>query len=141
MPGPEGKLMMVIPIVVIATLIFSLIESLLVLPAHLSHIKSDRVDSIPLLGTLQEKFSLGLETFVERVYRPFLETILIWRYSTLVGFISVFLMVLGLMASGWLKIDFFSTIEADVASANITFSPNATPEVVRTGIDRVENAV
>ena len=37
LPGPEGKLMQAIPIVVIATLIFSLIESLYILPAHLSH--------------------------------------------------------------------------------------------------------
>lgn len=141
MPGPEGKLMMAIPIVVIATLMFSLVESLLVLPAHVSHMKSDEHDKLPVIGSMQRKFSDGMEYFVRVIYRPFLERILVWRYSALMGFIALFISVMGLMASGWLKIDFFSTIEADVATANITFSQNATPEVVQSGLERVEAAV
>ena len=37
-PGPSGKLMRSIPIVVIAILAISLVESLLILPRHLSHL-------------------------------------------------------------------------------------------------------
>jgi multidrug efflux pump subunit AcrB/ribosome modulation factor len=36
LPGPEGKLMQAIPIIVICILIFSLLESIYILPAHLS---------------------------------------------------------------------------------------------------------
>ncbi|RLT97973.1 efflux RND transporter permease subunit [Ketobacter sp.] len=140
LPGPEGKLMKVIPIVVICTLMFSLIESLLVLPSHVSGISSDEFDRIPVIGYIQKKFSLGLERFVEKVYSPFLETCLRWRYTTLFGFISILLVALSLMASGWLKVVFFSTIEADTASATISFAQNTTPEAVRDGIKRVERA-
>ncbi|MEE2731819.1 MAG: efflux RND transporter permease subunit [Pseudomonadota bacterium] len=140
LPGPEGKLMKVIPIVVICTLIFSLIESLLVLPSHVSGISSDEFDRIPVIGYIQKKFSLGLERFVDKVYSPFLETCLRWRYTTLFGFISILIVALSLMASGWLKVVFFSTIEADTASATISFAQNTTPEAVRDGIKRVERA-
>ena len=139
LPGPEGKLMRVIPIVVIATLVFSLIESLLVLPAHLSHIKTAEVDNIPGLRFVQTKFSLGLESFIHKIYRPFLEVILRWRYTAIVGFVGAMFVVLTLMASGWLRVVFFSNIEADTASADISFSQNASPDVVRSGIERLED--
>ncbi|MBA54642.1 MAG: RND transporter [Pseudomonadales bacterium] len=140
LPGPEGKLMKVIPIVVICTLIFSLIESLLVLPSHVSGISSDEFDRFPVIGFIQKKFSVGLEKFVDNIYSPFLELCLRWRYTTLFGFIAILIVALSLMASGWLKVVFFSTIEADTASATISFAQNTTPEAVRDGIKRVERA-
>ena len=141
MPGPEGKLMSVIPIVVIATLIFSLLESLLVLPAHLSGSKNNKIDQIPGLSFVQRKFSNGLEKFIDGVYRPFLEQVLNWRYTALFGFIAVLLVAFGFLASGWLKIVFFSTIESDTITAQISFSQNARPEVVRGGIKTLENRI
>lgn len=140
LPGPEGKLMKVIPIVVICTLVFSLIESLLVLPSHVSGISSDEFDRFPVIGAVQRKFSTGLELFVDKIYGPLLELCLRWRYTTLFGFISVLIIALSLMASGWLKVVFFSTIEADTASASISFAQNTTPTAVRAGIKRVERA-
>lgn len=41
-PGNRGKFMYVIPVVVILVLVFSLIESFFILPAHLSHLRSPR---------------------------------------------------------------------------------------------------
>lgn len=140
LPGPEGKLMKVIPIVVICTLVFSLIESLLVLPSHVSGISNDDFDRIPVLGRIQKGFSLGMESFVNRIYSPFLELCLRWRYTTLFGFIGILLIALSVMMSGWLKVVFFSTIEADTASATVSFAQNATPETVRDGIKQIEGA-
>ena len=149
MPGPEGKLMKVIPIVVIATLMFSLLESLLVLPAHLSllvlpaHLsgsKGDDIDNIPLLGTLQRKFSFGLERFIDTVYRPFLDKCITWRYTSLFTFVAILIVAFSLMASGWLKLVFFSTIEGDTATAKVSFAQAAPPHVVRDGIKKIERA-
>ncbi len=140
LPGPEGKLMKVIPIVVICTLIFSLIESLLVLPSHVSGISSDEFDRIPVIGPVQRVFSTGMEKFVKNVYSPFLELCLRWRYTTLFGFVGMLVIAGSLMASGWLKVVFFSTIEADTASASVSFAQNAAPQVVRDGIKSIERA-
>ena len=41
-PGSMGKIMRTIPLIVIPCLVFSLIESLLILPAHLSHQKHEK---------------------------------------------------------------------------------------------------
>ena len=139
LPGPEGKLMRVIPIVVICTLIFSLIESLLVLPAHLSHIKTGDVDNVPGLKFIQAKFSFGLERFIDKVYSPFLELILRWRYAAITGFVGAIFVVMTLMGAGWLKVVFFSSIEGDTASADVSFSQNAAPELVHSGINRLED--
>lgn len=141
LPGPEGKLMKVIPIVVIATLTFSLIESLLVLPSHVSGIKSGDFDRMPGLRQVQMRFSLGLERFIDKVYRPFLELVLRWRYTAIIGFVGAMFIVLTLMISGWIKIVFFSSIEADSASADITFSQNAPADVVRSGVQRLEEVI
>ena len=55
-PGPSGKLMRSIPIVVIAILCISLVESLLILPRHLSH--------LPPLGT---RAATGIGRWLSRV--------------------------------------------------------------------------
>ncbi len=55
-PGPSGKLMRSIPIVVIAILCISLVESLLILPRHLSH--------LPPLGT---RAATGIDRWLSRV--------------------------------------------------------------------------
>ena len=79
-PGMMGKMFRVIPLVVIPCLLFSLIESLNILPAHLSHIPK-RVRPGPW-RRLQSLFSTGLKRFVRRVYCPVLEAALRWRYLT-----------------------------------------------------------
>ena len=76
-PGMMGKVFRVIPFVVIPCLLFSLVESLGILPAHLSH--------IPRRGRpgpwrrFQGLFSTALKLFVGRVYAPLLEIALRWR--------------------------------------------------------------
>jgi len=62
-----------LPIIVIPVLLMSLIESKLVLPAHMSHIKLRKHDeSMSWLGRTQKSISRGLENFVIRFYKPFL---------------------------------------------------------------------
>ncbi|PCJ30188.1 MAG: RND transporter [Moraxellaceae bacterium] len=138
MPGPEGKLIKVIPIVVIATLIFSLLESLLILPAHLSGTNSNEINKAPIIGKLQTRFSLGLERFVRNVYKPFLEKCLSWRYLSMLTFVAIFIVACSLLASGWLKVVFYSTIEGDTARANVTFAQATSEDSVRRGIKKLE---
>ena len=140
LPGPEGKLMRVIPIVVILVLLFSLAESLLCLPAHVSGMSNDRFDKIPLLGALQRGFSNFLDRFLVSTYSPFLELCLRWRYTVLFTFISALLICFALMGAGWVKVVFFSTIEGDTASATVTFAQNTPQETVRSGILKLEQA-
>lgn len=140
LPGPEGKLMMSIPIVVILVLLFSLAESLLCLPAHVSSVSTERFDRLPVLGFVQQRFSAFLDYFLATYYSPFLELCLHWRYTVLFSFISVLLICFAMMATGWVKVMFFSVIEGDTASATISFAQNSPPETVRAGILKLEQA-
>ena len=67
-PGMMGKVLRVIPLVVIPCLLFSLLESLNILPAHLSHIPR-RVRRGPW-RRLQSRFANGPKRFAQRVYCP-----------------------------------------------------------------------
>lgn len=140
LPGPEGKLMYVIPVVVISILLFSLIESLLILPAHLSGIKDVRETAGGLFGVVQAKFSNGLESFIENRYRPLLEKCLQWRYSVVSIFLALFLICVAIMGGGWVKMVFFSSIEADLVYANVAFAKGTKMEVTEQAVKKVEEA-
>ena len=83
-----GKIMGIIPVVVISCLIFSYLESKLVLPAHLAHIKHrDLAKSTNPWHTFQNKFNQGLNWFINKTYIPVLNKALEWRALTLaIGF-------------------------------------------------------
>ncbi len=126
--GVTGKFMRVIPLIVIPCLIFSLVESLLILPAHLSHGKDKKkTDKKPGLWTrFQSFFSDGLERFVKKVYSPFLGVALRWRYVTLATGLTTLILTIGVVQGGWIQFFFFPEVEADYISTAVTM-PQGTP--------------
>jgi multidrug efflux pump subunit AcrB len=99
--GTGGSLYKNIPMVVIPVLFFSLIESKLILPAHLKHCThlADATSKQNIFSRFQRFFADGLERFVLKYYRPILNWSLINRYistSIFIGFLLIFLaLVLG----------------------------------------------
>lgn len=138
LPGSDGKLMSAIPIVVIGTLFFSLVESLLILPSHLTHSPTEEKRTI--ISGLQNKFSSFLDACIERGYRPMLNRTLIWRYTALSSFFMVFFISTAIIAGGWISIHFFSSIEADLALGRLGFPQGTSIEVTRDALKRIENA-
>jgi len=131
-PGNTGKIMRVIPLVVISALVFSLIESKTALPAHLKHITDKEVPSHGLRGfwrRFQNRVDAGLRWWIERVYQPVLEFALRWRYATITTFVAVLLLTLGLVGSGRIKFTFFPTVEGENVAAYLTM-PLGTPSEV-----------
>ena len=123
-PGMIGKIFRVIPLVVIPCLLFSLVESLNILPAHLSHIPKT-VRQGPW-RRFQSRFANGLKRFVRGVYCPILETALRWRYLTASIGVGTMIVTLGMVLSGRPAFQFFPSIEADVMAASVTM-PQGTP--------------
>ena len=140
LPGPEGKLMYVVPLVVISTLVFSLLESLLILPAHLSVIKPRKSDGGGVFGRFQLKFESALEYVIREWYQPFLERALHWRYAVGALFFALFILSSGLLSGGWIKTVMFSEIEADISVANVAFAQGSTAEVTKAAIQKIERA-
>ena len=74
-----------IPLVVIPVLIFSLIESKLILPSHMSSIKPRDENNIQGLARVQQNFSRGFEKSIIKVYRPFLDLCISNKTITIVS--------------------------------------------------------
>jgi multidrug efflux pump subunit AcrB len=118
--GIRGKIFAHIPLVVIPVLLFSLIESKFVLPSHLQYMKLRSAESKPnILIRLQQKISRSLEHFIDRVFNPFLNIALNWRYLTLVIFISILILTVALVISGRFKYTFFPRIQSEIITANL----------------------
>ncbi len=135
-PGMMGKIFRVIPLIVIPCLLFSLVESLMILPAHLSRIPKPKRPG--LWRRFQGQFANGLKLAIERVYRPFLETALQWRYLTVAVGGAAMILTIGMVLSGRPGFHFFPSIEADFMSATVTM-PQGTPvDVTSEAVAKIE---
>ena len=140
LPGSEGKLWMVIPMVVITTLLFSLVECLLILPAHLSGIKETKIKNPGFFSRIQLGFAEGLERFIRQVYRPTLAWALRWRYATVATFLAVFMIFTALVGAGWLRTAFFPMVDGDMAVASVSFAEGTPVHITEAAVDRIEQA-
>lgn len=140
--GVSGKIWRNIPLIVIPTLLFSLLQSKLILPAHLACLRpSDPQRKLGPILRLQHRISRGLETFVERLYRPTLRVALHSRYLTLLIFVALFGVTVSFVVNGHIKSQFFPEVEAEIISAKLTL-PNGVPfETTTASILQIEAAV
>ncbi|MCP3914111.1 MAG: efflux RND transporter permease subunit [bacterium] len=140
--GFTGRIWRVIPMVVIPTLLFSLVESQLILPAHLVHLKMGARGKglVGVWQRFQSRIADGLEAFIGRVYRPTLGLALRARYVTLGLAIACVVLTAGLAAGGFIQFRFFPKLPADDVSCQVTM-PLGTPSVVTAAaVERVEAA-
>ncbi|MBT8077936.1 MAG: efflux RND transporter permease subunit [Gammaproteobacteria bacterium] len=125
--GRLGTWFSPIPLVVIPVLLFSLVESKLILPAHLAHVKL-RKDKPNARGfaAWQRRFADGFEEKILRHYQPFLDFTLRHRQSTLAAFTGVLLVMIMLVSSGWTRFVFFPSVDSETATATLVM-PVGTP--------------
>lgn len=152
--GMMGRFMAPAAIVVIAVLTFSLIESLLVLPAHLTTVGNVRRHGEALpeelrraggLGARAQRFKHGvserLEWFVQTVYRRHLRWALDHRALVMAIATAVMLITLGFVGGGHLKFVFMPRIEADNVNATLTLPQGATLDDALAAVHRLEGAL
>ena len=141
LPGPEGKMMQAIPIVVIATLIFSVIESFLILPAHLSHAQKVNVKKEPsTLEKIQSKFDGALQSFMRTIYLPSLRGALQAKGIIILIFSITFTLMLVMMLTGWIKSSLFTPVEADSVVARLVLPEGSPREKTEMAVERLTNA-
>jgi multidrug efflux pump subunit AcrB len=143
LPGTSGKLWSVISIVVVATLVFSLLESLLILPAHLATIDStarSRFEMFNVLSRIQLAFVKGFENFILKRYQPFLDLLLRWRYTTMAVFMSMFIIFIVILVGGWLPMVFFPKVEGDMMVASVRFAQGTPIETTRSAVATMQTA-
>jgi multidrug efflux pump subunit AcrB len=125
--GRLGEIFAPIPMVVIPVLMFSLIESKLILPSHLKHIKLHEHDHKSTgFQAWQTRFADGFEGVILKYYKPLLTFTLKHRYSTFAAFTGVLIIMITLITSGWTRFVSFPTIEGETSTATLTM-PAGTP--------------
>ena len=125
--GNRGALFAQIPVIVVPILLMSLVESKFVLPSHLKHIKlRHQKGEVGKLEALQHKFADGFEHAIMKYYQPVLKLALRNRFTTVSMFVSVFVIILALIMSGWTKFIFFPRIPSEIVRVNISM-PAGTP--------------
>jgi multidrug efflux pump subunit AcrB len=149
-PGPYGQVFRVIAVVVVLCLLFSLIESQLILPAHLGRMKlgngrdsdSDRQRTgiFQAWYRLQRTTSGSLEYLAQHRYSAALSAVLRWRYATLAAGISILLIATSLVRFGLIKLTFFPPVESDYVTARIVMPPGTPIEATTAAVREVEMA-
>ena len=123
--GPGSAFGKSIGLVVIFCLIFSLIESKLILPAHLVKMKIKAYNPKNPLDRLRKAVDKHLNNFIDTVYKPGLGVCIEYRYAVLMFFISVMLISAGLFAGGLVRYIGQPKIPHDFPQVNIEMNIDA----------------
>ncbi len=135
--GTTMEMMIQLSIVVIFSLIFSLVEAFLVLPAHLGNRK---VLNKKMLTSERKGFKKYFERFIiwlrEDIYHYLLIWLLKWRHAVIGVPIALFLITAGLFMGGHIKNTFFPSVDFDNFAVNVAFTPGDGVEQTKKMLDR-----
>ena len=136
--GRLGTWFSPVPMVVIPVLLFSLVESKLILPAHLAHVRPRASrESATGFTAWQRRFADRFEHIIIDRYQPVLSSALRHRWTTLAGFTGVLIVMITLITSGWSRFTFFPSNESETATAALSM-PVGTPfEVTAANADAI----
>ena len=131
-----GQMFRVVPLVAVPCLLFSLLESLGILPAHLAH-RSRRKRGGPG-HRLQQRIAGGLVWFVREAYEPFLDAALRWRYVSAAIGLATLVLTGGVALGGWTSFQFAPSIENEFMTASITMPLGTPAEATSDAVARLE---
>ena len=155
--GIAGPFFEAMAFVVILCLAFSLVESKLILPAHLVHARIPDVDEDDLFHPQREVSLLervpraflkvqrhvqhGLHTLIHDVYKPWLEKAVDNRGVTVTIFLAVLIVTLGLMSSGIARVVVFPEFEQDYIQLRMEMQAGSPPAARDAAAMKIEQAL
>ena len=141
--GISGQFFAAIGWIVILCLAFSLVESKLILPAHLAHMKVRHYekDTHNVFIRFQRFFSEGLHRFVDTVYSPLLARALQRRYLTLSIFVSLLVLSIGLLVGGILRFVFFPDLTADFLQVQLEMNEGTPATQTHDALRRIQDGL
>ena len=140
--NPLGKVLAGFSGIVILSLIFSLIESKFILPAHLAHTQLDAKPRYLLTrgwAKVQNAAQAGLNWVRDNIYLPALVTSLRHRYAVLIVFLAAGLLGLGLIEKGKIKTVFFPDVPGQIITVNLEMDARAPFSLTRDNVQRIED--
>ncbi len=130
--GVIGKLVADIPLVVIAVLALSLIECLLILPYHLSHLPAPGTPNLNIVTRfferLQARVDKHYQAFVDGPLDRALNFSLRMPYVIVAGSVAILILFASFIPAGIIKTGFFPSVEADIVTASLEMPAGTTIE-------------
>ena len=155
--GIVGPFFEAMSVVVILCLLFSLVESKLILPAHLVHANIKPVDEEDLFNPqreirlreriprfcqkIQRRVQHGLHALIHNWYIPALEKSIRNRGLTFSIFAAILILTFGVMNSGLVRTVLFPEVPSDFIQVQMTMQNGTPPSVRDSALDRIEQAV
>ncbi len=113
--------------VVVFCLLFSLVESKWILPAHLAHSPPATKGILAKVDRVQEKVNANLRQFVEHRYKPFVERCIRRRYLTAAVFLSMLLITIGVVAGGKVRLVISPEVQGEFIQVSLKMT-EGTPQ-------------
>jgi len=139
--GPSSAFSKSIGFVVIFCLIFSLIESKLILPAHLAKMTVRKFNPKNPLDRLRAWIDNGLKYFLHNLYKPMLEKLLVYRYAVFMFFISILLISAGLFEGGIVRFIGQPKIPHDFPRISIDMNVDSSEQDTLAAVLKIKNII
>lgn len=140
-PTVVGRTARELPIIVIACLLFSLLECLFVFPAHLAHHgEGGARPRQPGLAALQSASQSALRGFVEHAYLPAIEFTLRWRYAVAAAALAILLLSASLLLGGRVESVYAPHLEGRYVRASLTLPRGSSQQRTEDALRHVEAA-
>ena len=140
LPGIWGELMGELPRIVIAVLVFSLVDAAWILPHHMAH-GGLRVRPSLRLARIRAGAQAGLAWMVDRLYLPALRWALGNRLATVALAVFSLSLSLGLVAGGWIPMEVAPPFDSSTVGVQVSLPPGSTAEATGEIVERLEDAV
>ncbi|MBK1674926.1 acriflavine resistance protein B [Ectothiorhodospira shaposhnikovii] len=141
--GMLGQLYAQFAVVVTICLLFSVVESKLILPAHLSRLHTHRNGERGNWASrrwqrIQNGANGILSSFNNRIYKPLVGQTITHRYAVVLFGIGVLFLVIAMPFNGTVRISFFPDVPAQTVTANLTMHKDASYGLTHNALRQLE---
>ncbi len=116
--GNMGEMIWQIALVVIASLLFSLIEAFFILPSHLAHSKGLKPQT--KTPAIRKKIEEVIKYFTHQIYAPVLRAALRRKWIVIIIPLAFVMITVGLLGGGLIGVTFFPNVDGDEFPINIS---------------------
>lgn len=137
--GRAGDFFSELAFVVIATLAVSLIEALIILPAHLAHSKA--LQEGQQKNKLEQFTDKVMYVLRDKLYAPTLRFSLRHKFFTVCVGLALALITIGGIAGGHIQFTFFPVIERNDVPVNLSMASGTREAITNERLEKIEKAI
>tara|TARA_B100000676_G_C18078901_1_gene849740 strand:+ start:586 stop:3804 length:3219 start_codon:yes stop_codon:yes gene_type:complete len=123
--------------VVVFCLIFSLVESKLILPSHLATMKSSHGSK----RGISDWIDSTLKNFTQNYYMPFLAKTMKFRTLTVSVFVALIILTVGLVQGGFVRSVWFPEFQSDYLIAEVELREGAPESLINSIVKEMDGAL